>query len=279
MLVAKALRDEALKPGRAELSKRLLVIGGGIAGHPGGARRGERRLRGDARRAHADDRRQDGDARQDLPDAGLLGLHPDARSWWTSCSTRRSRLMTSAEVEEVHGFVGNFDVTVRQKARYVDHAICNGCGTCWGKCPVKDVPSEFDQGVGSRTAIYLPFPQAIPNKPVIDAAHCRSIAYREAQARAGGRAGPLAARRPPSSSRWGPTARRCRRAASARSSARRRPIRFDDQDALVDGALRRDRRGERVRPLHARREPRRAPRPRGSASPTTASTATAGIPT
>ena len=45
---------------------------------PGGARRGERRLRGDARRAHADDRRQDGDARQDLPDARLLGLHPDA---------------------------------------------------------------------------------------------------------------------------------------------------------------------------------------------------------
>ena len=70
------------------------------------------------------------------------------------------------------GFVGNFEVTIRQKARYVDPAKCTGCGTCYQKCPAKKIPSEFDAGLGNRTAIYTPFPQAVPNKPVIDAQHC-----------------------------------------------------------------------------------------------------------
>jgi heterodisulfide reductase subunit A len=81
-------------------------------------------------------------------------------------------LMTYAEVKAVDGFVGNFEVTVRQKARYVDPAKCTGCGSCYQKCPVKKIPSEFDAKLGTRTAIYTPFPQAVPNKPVIDAEHC-----------------------------------------------------------------------------------------------------------
>ena len=81
-------------------------------------------------------------------------------------------LMTYARVEAVDGFVGNFEVTVRKKARYVDPVKCTGCGACYEKCPVKKIPSEFDAGLGNRTAIYTPFPQAVPNKPVIDAEHC-----------------------------------------------------------------------------------------------------------
>ena len=81
-------------------------------------------------------------------------------------------LMTYSEVESVEGFVGNFDVTIRKKARYVDWSKCTGCGDCWAKCPVKKIPSEFDAGLGKRTAIYRPFPQAVPNKPVIDQEHC-----------------------------------------------------------------------------------------------------------
>ena len=81
-------------------------------------------------------------------------------------------LMTYSEVAKVDGFVGNFDVTIRCKARYVDPDKCTGCGECWGKCPVKKIPSEFDARLGMRTAIYRPFPQAVPNKPVIDAEHC-----------------------------------------------------------------------------------------------------------
>ena len=81
-------------------------------------------------------------------------------------------LMTYSEVQAVEGFVGNFEVTIRRKARYVDMTKCTGCGECWQKCPNKKIPSEFDAGLGNRTAIYTPFPQAVPNKPVIDAEHC-----------------------------------------------------------------------------------------------------------
>jgi len=81
-------------------------------------------------------------------------------------------LMTYAEVEAIDGFVGNFEVTIRKKARFVDPVKCTGCGACFEKCPVKKIPSEFDAGLGTRTAIYTPFPQAVPNKPVIDAEHC-----------------------------------------------------------------------------------------------------------
>ena len=81
-------------------------------------------------------------------------------------------LMTYSEVTKVDGFIGSFEVTIRQKARYVDPATCTGCGACYQKCPVKKIPSEFDAALGPRTAIYTPFPQAVPNKPVIDAEHC-----------------------------------------------------------------------------------------------------------
>ena len=81
-------------------------------------------------------------------------------------------LMTYSEVQKVDGFIGNFEVTIKQKARYVDPETCTGCGACLEKCPVKKIPDEFDEQLGTRTAIYRPFPQAVPNKPVIDADHC-----------------------------------------------------------------------------------------------------------
>ena len=83
-------------------------------------------------------------------------------------------LMTCSEVETIGGYVGNFEVTIRQKAKYVDYDLCTGCGLCETKCPVK-VPNEFDQGLAKRSAIYRPFPQAVPAKPVIDAASCRLL--------------------------------------------------------------------------------------------------------
>ena len=80
-------------------------------------------------------------------------------------------LLTYSEVEKVDGYVGNFQVTVRRKARYVSEEDCTGCGTCYQKCP-KKVPSEFDGGLSQRKAIYVPFPQAVPNVPVIDRQNC-----------------------------------------------------------------------------------------------------------
>lgn len=80
-------------------------------------------------------------------------------------------LHTYSEVEKVDGYVGNFKVTIRNKARHVDMDLCTGCGICYSKCPSR-VPNEFDSGLGERKAIYVPFPQAVPNKPVIDTVNC-----------------------------------------------------------------------------------------------------------
>jgi len=93
------------------------------------------------------------------PKMTLVGSHPYIE------------LLTYSEVEEVSGYIGNFKVKIRQKAKYVDADKCTGCGTCVEKCPWK-VDSEFEAGLGKRKAIYTPFPQAVPNVPVIDREHC-----------------------------------------------------------------------------------------------------------
>ena len=82
------------------------------------------------------------------------------------------KLYTYSEVEKVEGYLGNFDVTIRKKARYVDEEKCTGCGLCQEKCASRNIPSEFERGLGTRRAIYIPFPQAVPNVPVIDTEHC-----------------------------------------------------------------------------------------------------------
>jgi heterodisulfide reductase subunit A len=81
-------------------------------------------------------------------------------------------LLSYSEVKSISGYVGNFQVRVRKKARYVDETLCTGCGTCAEKCPWKKIPSEFDLGLGNRPAIYFPFPQAVPRLPVIDTQNC-----------------------------------------------------------------------------------------------------------
>ena len=82
------------------------------------------------------------------------------------------QLFTWSEVESVDGFVGNFDVKIKKNPRYVDEKKCTGCGTCIDKCPSKKIPDEFNEKLANRTAIYSPFPQAIPKTPVIDVANC-----------------------------------------------------------------------------------------------------------
>lgn len=83
-------------------------------------------------------------------------------------------LMTYCEVKGVTGESGNFKVTILKKARRVNLATCIGCGNCAEKCPAK-APSEFDNGTALRTAIYIPFPQAVPNKYLIDAESCTYV--------------------------------------------------------------------------------------------------------
>ena len=84
------------------------------------------------------------------------------------------KLYTYSEVEQLDGYIGNFTVQIRKKARYVNEDTCTGCGECWEKCPFK-VDSEFEQGLRRRKVIYTPFPQSVPNIPVIDAPNCPKI--------------------------------------------------------------------------------------------------------
>lgn len=91
-----------------------------------------------------------------------IGQHPDIE------------LMTYSEVIEVNGKPGDYKVKILNKTRRVNLSTCIGCGTCTEKCPIK-TSSEFDAGTTMRKAIYIPFPQAVPNKYLIDADNCRYV--------------------------------------------------------------------------------------------------------
>ncbi len=81
-------------------------------------------------------------------------------------------LYTWSEVVRVEGYVGNFTVTIKKKARYVNEALCTGCGICQEKCPKKIIDDVYEAGLGFRKAVYTPFPQAVPKFPVIDKPNC-----------------------------------------------------------------------------------------------------------
>jgi heterodisulfide reductase subunit A len=80
-------------------------------------------------------------------------------------------LFTYSDIIEFSGITGEYLVKIRKNPRYVDEKKCTGCGLCTTKCPIK-VPNEFDRGIGERTAVYIPFPQAVPKYAVIDKDVC-----------------------------------------------------------------------------------------------------------
>ena len=81
------------------------------------------------------------------------------------------QLITHSELEEVKGKAGNFQITILKHPRLVNIEKCTGCGLCAQNCPI-EVPNEFDQNMSMRKAIYVPFPQAVPLKYVIDIENC-----------------------------------------------------------------------------------------------------------
>ena len=171
MAVAKVRYDHALDPIAIPVTRRAMVIGGGVAGIQAAldiADAGypvvlvEREPSVGGKMAGLSETFPTLDCSQCIltPRMVDVGQHPNIT------------LHTYSEIESVEGYVGNFKVTVRKKARSVDIAKCTGCGACWNACPSKKNPSEFDYGLGNRTAIYVPFPQAVPARPVIDRNAC-----------------------------------------------------------------------------------------------------------
>ncbi len=170
MARAKASQNEPLFPLSIPIERRALVIGGGISGIQAAIDIGmagyeavivEREPSIGGRMAQFD---------KTFPtlDCAACILTP---KMVTVSRDKNIKIYTYAEVEEVTGYVGNYVAKIRRRARSVDAEKCTGCGTCWQKCP-KKVPSEFDQDLGLRKAIYIPFPQAVPRVPVIDRDNC-----------------------------------------------------------------------------------------------------------
>ena len=83
--------------------------------------------------------------------------------------------LSYSEVVKVEGKAGDFKVTVRKKPRYVNPDECTGCGDCIAKCPTKNIPDEFEYGLTTRKAIYIPHAQAVPRVALIDPNYCKKI--------------------------------------------------------------------------------------------------------
>ncbi len=83
----------------------------------------------------------------------------------------RIELLVNSEVEDITGFVGNYSARIRRRARHVDPADCTACGDCVDVCPVA-LPDEYQEGLATRKAIYMPFPQAVPATYTLDADNC-----------------------------------------------------------------------------------------------------------
>ena len=173
MAVAKVLKNQPLFTSTIPVHKKCLVVGGGIAGIQAAldiADAGykvtlverEPSLGGKMVMLDKTFPTLDCSACISTPKMAEAGAHPNIT------------LLTSCELSAVTGYIGNFQATIRQRPRYVDHETCTGCGLCEEKCPTK-LKSAFDQGLGQRKAIYKLFPQAVPAKPVIDAEHCTKL--------------------------------------------------------------------------------------------------------
>lgn len=172
MLVEKVKKNKPLYPIKVPITKTALVLGGGIAGIQAAldiANSGHQVIMVEKEPSIGGHMAQLSETFPTLdcsqciltPRMVEVAQHPNIK------------LITYAELEAVEGFIGNFKVKIRQKAKSVDEKLCNGCGLCMTKCPSKKIPDEFNAGLGFRTAIYVPFPQAVPNKPVIDRDNCQ----------------------------------------------------------------------------------------------------------
>ena len=172
--IAKVHLNAPLLAGTSPVKKRALVIGGGIAGIQTAL--------------DIADAGFDVDIVEKKPTIGGKMTQIDKTFPTLDCAAciltpkmvdaaqhEKIHIHAYSEVESVKGFVGNFHVTIRKKARFVDEEKCTGCGLCTEKCPQKKVPNEFNLGLDKRRAIYIPFAQAVPKIATIDADYCTML--------------------------------------------------------------------------------------------------------
>ena len=169
--IAKVRFNTPLKEGESQVIKRALVIGGGIAGIQTALDIAEAGYKVDIVEKEPTIGGKMAQIDKTFPtlDCSACILTPKMVD---AANHENITLHTYSEVEYVSGFVGNFEVTIRKKARSVKANICSGCGMCTEKCPSRKTPSECDTGLRTRGAIYIPFAQAIPKVPVIDREAC-----------------------------------------------------------------------------------------------------------
>ncbi|MGN0999976.1 MAG: 4Fe-4S binding protein [Faecousia sp.] len=169
--VAKVNLNAPLQAGESAVTKRALVIGGGIAGIQTALDIADAGYKVDIveKEPSIGGRMSQLDKTFPTLDCSACILTPKMVE---AAAHENITIHTYSEVEKVSGFVGNFTVEIRKKARSVDMSKCTGCGVCQEKCPSRKSPNEFNRSLNTRSAIYTPFAQAIPNVPVIDRAAC-----------------------------------------------------------------------------------------------------------
>ncbi len=169
--VAKLHQNAPLTAGTSPVTKRALVIGGGIAGIQSAL--------------DVADAGFEVDIVEKSPTIGGRMAQLDKTFPTLDCSAciltpkmveaaqhEKINIISYAELESLSGFVGNFTATIRKKARFIDEDKCSGCGVCTEKCPSRKGLDDFNMRLNKRGAVYIPFAQAIPNVAVIDAEQC-----------------------------------------------------------------------------------------------------------
>ena len=169
--IAKVKLNAPLHAGESPVVKRALVIGGGIAGIQAALDIADAGFEVDIveKNATIGGRMAQIDKTFPTLDCSACILTPKM----VDCAQHEKiDILSYSEVEDVKGFVGNFNVKIRRKARFVDEKKCTGCKICMDKCPSKKGLNDFNMGLNTRPAIYIPFAQAIPNVAVIDPEQC-----------------------------------------------------------------------------------------------------------
>ena len=172
--IAKVHLNTPLTAGKSPVTKRALVIGGGIAGIQTALDIADAGFEVDIveKKPTIGGKMTQIDKTFPTLDCAACILTPKMVD---AAQNEKIHIYSYSEVENVKGFVGNFHVTIKKKARYVKEDICTGCGLCTEKCPQKKVPNEFNLGLDNRRAIYIPFAQAVPKVATIDPDYCTML--------------------------------------------------------------------------------------------------------